>query len=305
MNMFEEEAEEEEEEGIQAGLGDFGFGVTSRNKEIEDERRALMIQKGDLDHIVDELSDSEEANADEEAAIRARAKLELQMDKDLTSRIITAVTEGHDRLKHMKGKGKKKGYSFESLVGGIDGGSMGEKGDGEGIGEGEGEVEEELDEEEMLQRGLVQRAEIEKRRRYLNDDSDDSDDDFGEDGELGEYAAMYADGDGLDGDEDEEALAKRLATMTEEEREKEIQLRNQRFEQLRIERLRRKQLDHQFQIKKKLRAEQYKQQQQQQQQQVLAMQQQQQHGNRHVIHRSNTMVMRDVSVFHSVCVFIC
>lgn len=57
--FFDDEAEEEEEEGHQAGLGDFGFGVTSKNRENEDEKAALKLRKGDLDHIVDSLSDDE------------------------------------------------------------------------------------------------------------------------------------------------------------------------------------------------------------------------------------------------------
>jgi hypothetical protein len=35
--MFDNEAEEEEEEGLQAGLGDFGFGTTSNIKDRDDE----------------------------------------------------------------------------------------------------------------------------------------------------------------------------------------------------------------------------------------------------------------------------
>ena len=36
-SMFDNEAEEEEEEGLQAGLGDFGFGTTSNIKDRDDE----------------------------------------------------------------------------------------------------------------------------------------------------------------------------------------------------------------------------------------------------------------------------
>jgi hypothetical protein len=37
-SLVENEAEEEEEEGHQAGLGDFGFGVTSNFRENNDEQ---------------------------------------------------------------------------------------------------------------------------------------------------------------------------------------------------------------------------------------------------------------------------
>lgn len=42
--LLDVEAEEEEEEGLQAGLGDFGFGVTSKMREIDQERvRAVVV----------------------------------------------------------------------------------------------------------------------------------------------------------------------------------------------------------------------------------------------------------------------
>lgn len=107
-SLVDDEAEEEEEDGLQGGLQDFGFGTG--NKEQDEERNALRLRKGDLDHIVDELgSDEEEDNLE---AMAARAAMEAKSDRDRTRMIITAVTEGHDKLK------AKKGYSFDKLVNG-------------------------------------------------------------------------------------------------------------------------------------------------------------------------------------------
>jgi hypothetical protein len=171
--LVEDEAEEEEEEGHQAGLGDFGFGVSSRNKEMDEEREALKLRKGDLDHIVDELSsDEEEDNAE---AQRARALLDEQQDKERTKMIITAVTEGHDRIKQMK----QKGYSFETLV---QGRNRRNKEQAEGEEAGAEEAEEEWDEEEMMQRGMegkLERTRLQRQMRagYDSDDISDTDSD--------------------------------------------------------------------------------------------------------------------------------
>ena len=40
--MFDEEAEEEEEQGQQAGLGDFGFGVVSKIRENDEEAVSVI-----------------------------------------------------------------------------------------------------------------------------------------------------------------------------------------------------------------------------------------------------------------------
>jgi hypothetical protein len=176
--LLDDEAMEEEEEGMQAGLGDFGFGVTANIRERDEEREALKLRKGDFSHIVDEVSDGE---GDEEEGARARAEMELREDRERDRAIITAVTEGHDAMRKMKTKGK---YSFERLIGedvrGGGGGGGGSRrraaGTGAGAeGMGEGEEEEEMDEEEMLQRGMSSRFEREKlgqARRGTGGDSD-------------------------------------------------------------------------------------------------------------------------------------
>ena len=133
----------------------------------------MRLRKGDLDHIVDELSDNE---GDEDAAVHARAEMELREDKEHTRRVITAVTEGHDTLKN---KSKKSGYSFEHLVGGkkniiVDNNT-------EAV-----EEEEEMDEEEMLQRGLQEKLERDRRSRARRGSDNESDDDGDEDEDMQE-----------------------------------------------------------------------------------------------------------------------
>jgi len=74
--MFEDEAEEEDEEegdGLK-GLEDFGFGVVkptgaSGGKEDEDEK--VTVREDDFENIVDELSDNE---GDDEAGEEFRAQ---------------------------------------------------------------------------------------------------------------------------------------------------------------------------------------------------------------------------------------
>ena len=53
------DGEGDEEEG-QRGLGDFGFGSMKELREMDEEKDALKLRRGDLDRIVDELSSDEE-----------------------------------------------------------------------------------------------------------------------------------------------------------------------------------------------------------------------------------------------------
>jgi len=69
------------------------------------------MRKGDLDHIVDDVSDGE---GDEEAGMEARVEMEMQEDKERTKAVITAVTEGRDAFRKNMRKGK---YTFDKLVG--------------------------------------------------------------------------------------------------------------------------------------------------------------------------------------------
>eukprot|EP01032_Pedospumella_encystans_P008654 gene8654-10247_t len=159
-NLVDDEAAEEEEEGLQAGLGDFGFGVTSNIREHDEEMDALKVRKGDFDNIVDDISDGE---GDEAAGMQARAEMELAEDRARDRAIITAVTEGHDA---MRNKSKKGVYSFEKLVGdsAVTGSRRRRKGE-EGN-DGANEVaEEEEDEEELMQRGMQNRLDKERASR--------------------------------------------------------------------------------------------------------------------------------------------
>ncbi len=153
----------------------------------------MRIRKGDLDHIVDSLSDDE---GDEEAGARGRAEQEYKDDQKRTRAIITAVTEGRSAAKKQFTRGK---YSLDKLVSGRDEleltRSRRQK-DSEGGG-GEGEDEEEFDEEELLQMGLSRKAQLERHvsgGRGLSDDDDDDDDASSDDDE---------DREEVDGDEQE------------------------------------------------------------------------------------------------------
>lgn len=120
----------------------------------------MRLRKGDLDHIVDELSDGE---GDEEAGRKARLEQQIQDEKDSLKQVITVVTEGRDAARKNRQKGK---YSFEKLVqDGVDGTVI----DG-------GVQEEEMDEEEMIQKKLQMKVDLEKqnRSRQFNDLDSDS-----------------------------------------------------------------------------------------------------------------------------------
>jgi hypothetical protein len=243
VSFFDDEAEEEEEEGAQAGLGDFGFGVTSKLRETEEEKEALKLRKGDLDHIVDSLSDDE---GDEDAAIRARMEMERREDKDRTRMIITAVTEGHDAMKLKQQKSKKMGFSFEDLVAGKipttngPGGAEGGDENNNNNTSSASPAEEELDEEELLQRGLQEKMSRYRQRGGGANQSDEEDDEENQGGE----------------DEEEEELERMrelLSSMTEEERVAEIANITRMKEREKSEALKRKQLDKEFKIRRELR----------------------------------------------------
>lgn len=240
--FFDDEAEEEEEEGHQAGLGDFGFGVTSKNKENEDEKAALKLRKGDLDHIVDSLSDDE---GDEEAAVKFRSELQRKDDNERLHAVITGVTEGADAAKH---RNRRQGFTFDELVGKTNALAAAtaegeEGGDGADV-TGKGE-EEELDFEEMLLRGMTDKMEREKHRRGRGRGGgydDVSDDDEDEDGN-----------DAYDTEEEMERMKDLFSTMTEEERRIEVENMQRRKEVERNEALRRKQMEKEFKIRRELR----------------------------------------------------
>lgn len=232
LTFFDDEAEEEEEEGVQAGLGDFGFGSTSKLKENDEEREALKLRKGDLDHIVDSVSDDE---GDEEAALKARIEMERREDKGLTRAIITGVTEGRDTAKQ---KQRKLGFSFEQLVGGASSApGDGSAPDGQQSAAG---GEEEEDYEELLLRGMLDRVSREKETRGRRGGGSDDED---EDGEDGAY----------DSDGELERMKELLSAMTEEERAAELEHLRRQKEREKFEAVRRRQIDKEFKIRRELR----------------------------------------------------
>ena len=97
--LFDTEAEEEEETGMQAGLEDFGFG-TSKQREGDEERDALKMRADDFRGIADDLSDDEKENRDEDAAARFRAK-QAELDDMIAAKKIIKGDLG----KKNKGRG--------------------------------------------------------------------------------------------------------------------------------------------------------------------------------------------------------
>lgn len=185
----------------------------------------MRLRKGDLDHIVDSLSDDE---GDEEAALKAMAEMQRKEDQDRTRMVITAVTEGHDALKN---KRKKLGYTFDQLIG-AEGTANGNNPDQEGGAAGQGV--EEYDMEELLQRGLQQKKERERGRYAESDDEDEE-------------------GESYDSDEELERMKELLSTMTEEERAAEIANMKRMKEQEKMEALNRKQMEKEFKMRRELR----------------------------------------------------
>jgi hypothetical protein len=100
-NFVESEAEEDEEEDALkiGGLGDFGFGVpqakTQESREAEEERNALKLREGDLDHIVDDLSDEERAQ-EQDLEEMFRREQEDQ-DRQQVKEVMRNVKEGFGR----------------------------------------------------------------------------------------------------------------------------------------------------------------------------------------------------------------
>lgn len=197
-NFVESEAEEDEEEDALkiGGLGDFGFGVpqakTQESKEAEEERNALRLREDDLEGIVDDLSDDEQAQQqDLDEIFRKEAE---EHDRDQVKEVMRNVKEGFGRNRRAfsAGLGEARGrFNLDELVA-ADGSkfeaarlglleSDEEWSEGEGgkktrrsrrtrqgksrdDGEGEGEEGEEEDEEED------EEAEMERmlRERYKN-----------------------------------------------------------------------------------------------------------------------------------------
>lgn len=110
--LIEEEAEEEEEDVAVVGLEDFGFGV--RSKKTVDDEEELASEEGDLDGIVDELSDDE---GDEEEGARARKMLQEREEKQLHKDLLRRMRDGYDGRRGGIASGGARGvHRFEELV---------------------------------------------------------------------------------------------------------------------------------------------------------------------------------------------
>jgi hypothetical protein len=114
--LVEEEAEEEEEEEI-AGLEDFGFSISKKNKNNDEEDDAPdKLDEDDLKHIVDEVSDDE---GDEDAGRVARKRLEQQEEKTRHKEILRRMREGYDGRRGGiagGGAGARGMHRFDQLV---------------------------------------------------------------------------------------------------------------------------------------------------------------------------------------------
>ncbi|CAI5746567.1 unnamed protein product [Peronospora destructor] len=124
-NFVESEAEEDEEEDVLkiGGLGDFGFGVlqakTQEYKEAEEERNALKLREDDLDHIVDDLSDDEQAQ-EQDLEEMFRREQEDQ-DHQQVKEVMRNVKEGFGRNRRAfsnisSGLGARGRFNLNELV---------------------------------------------------------------------------------------------------------------------------------------------------------------------------------------------
>ncbi len=114
--LVEEEAEEEEEEEI-AGLEDFGFSISKKNKKNDDEDHVNdQLDEEDLKHVVDDVSDGE---GDEDAGRIARKRLEQQEEKARHKEILRRMREGYDGRRGGiagGGAGARGMHRFDQLV---------------------------------------------------------------------------------------------------------------------------------------------------------------------------------------------
>ena len=114
--LVEEEAEEEEEEEV-AGLEDFGFSISKKKKDSEeDDGPSDEIDEDDLKHVVDDVSDDE---GDEDAGRIARKRLEQREEKDRHKEILRRMREGYDGRRGGiagGGNGARGMHRFDQLV---------------------------------------------------------------------------------------------------------------------------------------------------------------------------------------------
>jgi hypothetical protein len=223
---IEGEAEEsDEEDGGQMGLGDFGFGVSSKKPkkgDDPDEKEDLEVTAEDLEAIVDELSDGE---GDEAGAEAHRLQQDRKTEREEMAAMLQRVRDGFGS--EAAGGGNRGAFRLADLVG-MDKAAKAEA-KRLGLGESDDEVEklrrgsdgEESDDDdddggdeerglaalisqELKNRHLGARLKAAKRDEIQVSDSESDDDDD---------AAPDIGGDGSDDDESEAAIARRAKTF--------------------------------------------------------------------------------------------
>ncbi|KAL3774780.1 hypothetical protein ACHAW5_002181 [Stephanodiscus triporus] len=210
--LVEGEAEEEEEEEGIVGLEDFGFAV-SKKKDDDDEDVDGDVDDDDLDHVVDDLSDGE---GDEEAGEVARKRLEQAEEKERHKEIMRRMREGYDGRRGgiASGVGGARGmHRFDQLVAADNRDDAKRLGllnddelnsDGEDEGDGETNIKKKDDDEDdeaaLLDKML--------KERFLNRDEEVIEEEFTDD----EESEDELDGtEQHDGDDNEEREQDRLA----------------------------------------------------------------------------------------------
>lgn len=206
-SFIDDEAEEEEEEGLQRGLEDFGFGKASDRLEAEQEEDADRIRKSDLEGVVDELSDGE--GDEEEGAIR-RMEEEAKRDRQLQMKIVRSLAEGN--MSRSNGSRNGRGhFGIDQLTKG-DIGHKGQSADDEGavkedvIGIGE-DFE---DDDALLGKLLTSMTERVKASRDAR--KGESDEEFSDNESVGDV-----DEDGIDDSERTEAARQERRLRKEKE----------------------------------------------------------------------------------------
>jgi len=190
--LVEEEADEEEEEEV-AGLEDFGFSVSKKNKDDADEEpNDDEINDDDLEAVVDDLSDDE---GDEEEGDKARKELERKEEKERHKEIIRRMRNGYDGRRGgiaVGGAGARGMHRFDELVAADnreDAKRLGLLNDDEldsddeekeFKGEGGGDADEEEDEaallDKMLKDRFLHRSSIDLEENFSEDEEEDMQD---------------------------------------------------------------------------------------------------------------------------------
>ena len=239
-DLVEEEAEEEEEEEV-AGLEDFGFTVSKKkqNEDDEDSPDADKLDEDDLEHVVDDLSDDE---GDEDAGREARKLQEQREEKERHKEMIRRLKEGYDGRRGGiagGGAGARGMHRFDQLVaadnredakrlGLLNDDELDSDDEGTG-GKGNSEDDEEEDEaalvDKMLKDRHLHRTDVDFEENFSDDEEESDEQERGETGTL----------DVEDEEErSQDILAKRFAKRARMQRIEEMYGESQEFSQRRL-----------------------------------------------------------------------